>query len=214
MDVNFSGFSRPIVGENTEDSFFYSAVREIISEVRGHALKRFKSVAEMKQIDDAATLKFMSDVETEGVLLCAPIGDELFVYRYECIFAYIGEAVEAYSKNKIECIEMLSCATVEVAKMMTNAAADLKSVKEIRSEVGFLAANARYENDPKQKDKLLVEVCWEAWKKNPDDYTGNRDFARDMQKQFPNLESFRTIAEKWCTKWEAKAKKSNTTLPA
>lgn len=63
------------------------------------------------------------------------------------------------------------------------------------------AAFARHAKDPKQADKALVRVCWDTWQKNPCDYPGKAEFARDMLRQFPNLKS-QPVIEGWCRKWE------------
>lgn len=214
MDVNFCGFLQPIVGENTKDTFFYSAVRVIVSEVRGHAFKRFKSLAALERINDDASLKFMSDVETEGFLLCKPIGDELFGYRYDCIFAYISQAVEAYSKNKIECIEMLSCATVEVAKMMTNAASDPDHFKKLmHRQLSSSGGHGKQAKSPKTPEKNMVEEFWIEWQKEPlmpngdKKYKSTPRFARDMQEKFTHLES-QAVIERWCREWKKMKKDS------
>ena len=52
QDVDFIGFSNPIIGPNTKESPFHRAIRVIICGVRGYILKRFKSIAEMNRIND------------------------------------------------------------------------------------------------------------------------------------------------------------------
>lgn len=71
------------------------------------------------------------------------------------------------------------------------------------SRFGKFAANARYLNDPKQKDKAMVRECWDAWQQHPDNYKGKAAFARDMRDKFPNLES-QPVIEGWCRAWERK----------
>jgi hypothetical protein len=63
------------------------------------------------------------------------------------------------------------------------------------------AAVAKHKVDPRQADKAIVRECWNTWQKNPDDYKSKAAFARDMLKQFPNLES-QPVIEGWCRTWE------------
>lgn len=85
-----------------------------------------------------------------------------------------------------------------------------RSAIKNRSEYAREANASKLKVDPKQSDKALVKVCWDAWQKNPDDYGSKSAFALDMLRQFPNLKSQRVICEKWCPAWE----KENITLPA
>ena len=64
-----------------------------------------------------------------------------------------------------------------------------------------LAVAKKLAKDPKQKDKVLVRECWDAWKNEPDRYKGKAAFARDMRDKFPNLES-QPVIEGWCRTWE------------
>lgn len=202
MDVGFHGFSRPIVGPTAKDTAFHAAVREVISEVRGHASKRFKSMADLLRIDDEGAQRFKSEIDLEGVFISSPVGDELFVYRYNCIFAFLDAAVEGYVKNKNGCIDLLAFAVVEVAKMMTNAAADpdqlMKTAHARMSKAGGIA---KRDKDPKQIEKAFVKECWKAWQKEPHRYENRPAFIRDMVEKCELLENKNSIRN-WCGYWE------------
>ena len=84
-------------------------------------------------------------------------------------------------------------------------------IAESASTKARLKAIKRHTDDPKQKDKALVREWWNDWQKNdPTRYKNKSAFAKDMLDKFPNLESQRVIADKWCPAWE----KENITLPA
>lgn len=62
-------------------------------------------------------------------------------------------------------------------------------------------AQAKKENDPKQKAKLEVKNNWEAWMRDKSRYKSKSAFARDMLDKYETLGSQKVI-ESWCTKWE------------
>ena len=76
-----------------------------------------------------------------------------------------------------------------------------------RERVARRAAIAKLANDPKQKEKVLVRECWDAWKNRPDSYKGKAAFALDMLKKWESLKSQRVI-EGWCRMWERETKTS------
>ncbi|WP_250865613.1 hypothetical protein [Caballeronia sp. INSB1] len=75
------------------------------------------------------------------------------------------------------------------------------------SALGRSGAAARHARDPKQKDKLFVRECWEAWQAKPAQYKGKAAFSRDMLAKCEHLESNKQI-EDWCRAWEKEAKTS------
>lgn len=206
MDVGFRGFLQPIVGPTTKDTAFHSAVREVVSEVRGHASKRFKSMADFLRIDEEGLKRFESEIDSADIHIRSPVGDALFVYRYECIFAFLSAAVDAYSKNKNVCLGYLSFATLEVARMMTNAATDIDVLASLRSDIARDAVYKKLAADPKQKAKAQVRERWDEWKKDPLDRNGQRKyksesaFARKMQDKYEDLES-QIVIQGWCREW-------------
>ncbi len=64
-----------------------------------------------------------------------------------------------------------------------------------------LAVQGKLAKDPKQKDKVMVRDCWDAWQRRPDSYNGKAEFARDMREKFPKLKS-QAVIERWCRIWE------------
>ena len=168
VDVGFKGFSRPVVGPADKDTTFHAAVRELISEVRGYASKRFKSLAELRRVDEDAQKKFESEFNLEGGIVHIPVGDEIFVYRYECIFAFLDAAVDSNSKSKSECLEYLSFAAIEVARIMTNAAVDPQQlIGNVRREFGKSGGHAKSKKSPKTSEKDQVEMLWREWQAQP-----------------------------------------------
>ncbi len=75
------------------------------------------------------------------------------------------------------------------------------AVSEATSIKAKLLARKMHDSSAKQKDKVLVRECWDAWKNEPDRYKGKAAFARDMRDKFPNLES-QPVIEGWCRTWE------------
>jgi hypothetical protein len=98
---------------------------------------------------------------------------------------------ERYSINFL----LLGAAEIGFVKGMAFGARDRDS------KFATYKAHLRHAKDPKQKDKALVRVCWDAWQRNPDDYGGKAEFANDMKRQFPNLIS-QPVIEGWCRTWE------------
>ena len=84
-----------------------------------------------------------------------------------------------------------------------------QSLQQARSKFAAESAMLRYKNDPKQKEKVFVRECWDAWQKKPKSYTGKADFARSMLDKCEHLKSQKKI-EDWCRDWEA----LNAFLPA
>lgn len=84
------------------------------------------------------------------------------------------------------------------------------TLAEERSKLDEVAAGRlngalkRHENDPKQQDKALVQEFWNAWRAEPNRYSGKSAFARDMLDKFPRLKSQEVIA-RWCRAWENEA---------
>ena len=75
------------------------------------------------------------------------------------------------------------------------------AVSNAASTKARLNAIKMHAASPKQKDKLTVRECWEAWQQEPDRYKGKAAFARDMRDKFPTLES-QPVIEGWCRTWE------------
>ena len=83
------------------------------------------------------------------------------------------------------------------------------SLNRARSKFAAESAMSRYKKDPKQKEKMFVRECWEAWQKEPSKYGGKAKFAKDMLTKCVHLESQKKI-EDWCRSWEVES----LTLPA
>jgi len=62
-------------------------------------------------------------------------------------------------------------------------------------------AKKKLASDPKQEAKSFARECWTEWQKNPERYTGQAEFARDMLEKCPSLKSQASI-EKWCREWK------------
>lgn len=217
IDVEFRGFSRPIVGPTDKDTAFHAAVRELVSEVRGHAHKRFKSVADLLRIDDEGAQRFEIELVSKCSSISPPSGDELFVYRYDCIFAYLDAAIEDYARKKNGAIESLAFAALEVAKMMTNAAIDPQELKKsVHSEFSKKGGDKKWANSPKKSEKDQVKELWTDWQDEPFSpngeikYKSKTKFAKDMLEKFSNLES-QAVIERWDRKWR---EERDSTTPA
>jgi len=72
---------------------------------------------------------------------------------------------------------------------------------EARKENAKRGALARLATDPGQKEKAMVFECWDRWKKQPNRYSRNAAFARDILSKYENLVSQRVI-ERWCLEWD------------
>jgi len=209
QDVDFIGFSNPIIGPNTKESPFHRAIRVIICGVRGYILKRFKSIAEMNRINDEGKIRAQLFLENDNSNYSMPTGDELCFIRYEMLTGWLIDVIEEYECDKSNCMVTLSWVEEEFVNMMMNAPVDSKSIiTKGRRELAKKAVDIRWQKDPKQEHKATVKRCWEAWQNNPDDYPSKAKFAEDMLGQFPGLKSARVITEKWCVAWEAEAEKN------
>lgn len=210
QDVNFLGFSNPIIGPNTENSPFHSSIRVILRGVRAYVLKRFKSITEMNRINNEGALRIQAYLTDELSNYSLPTGDELCVIRYEMLVGWLINAIKEYECDRDTCMVTLSWAEDELWNMMTEAPADSKLIlAKDRLDLAKKAADVRWQNDPKQDYKVVVKKCWEAWQNNPDDYPSKAKFAEDMRKQFPALKSNRVISEKWCVAWEKEVQENN-----
>ena len=199
-DVSFEGFAYPIMGPTTNDGWQVRvSVWEIVKAVRNQAKKRFKSLSDLRaahiSLLDRVVL-FDKEFTTETYS-----DDEVFAFRYESIFYNLERCLQFHKKDKNNSIVAFARAGSDLAEMMIEKPIDGEAVRDFRTEMAKQGALAKLAKDPKQKDKATVRVCWDAWQKNPDDYEGKADFARDMHKQFPNLKSQPVIAG-WCLAWE------------
>ena len=73
-------------------------------------------------------------------------------------------------------------------------------LKQARSEMAKIGAQAKLANDPKQIAKAQVRECWDKWQRNPSSYTSKSAFARDMLDKDESLKNQAVIAG-WCLKW-------------
>ncbi len=80
-------------------------------------------------------------------------------------------------------------------------------VMEAHSARAALGAKKMLSNNTKQKEKLAVRGCWDAWHKSPEKYKSKAAFARDMRDKFESLES-QPVIENWCRIWAKEAKTS------
>jgi len=77
------------------------------------------------------------------------------------------------------------------------------------STLASMGALAKLASDPKQKEKILVRECWNAWQVRLTAYKSNAAFARDMLEKFETLKS-QPVIERWCRDW----KEESGTQPA
>ena len=77
---------------------------------------------------------------------------------------------------------------------------------EARSQVGTLAANARFANDEKQKLKLKIKAEFDSWMTNETSHLNGTKFAEKMLKLHPKPElAFNTVTG-WVTQWRKERK--------
>ena len=203
QDVEFRGFAYPIYAPKMVNPQFRLSIWEMVKAVRSQARKRFKSLSDLRaahiSLLDRVVL-FDKEFTTETYS-----DDEVFAFRYESIFYNLERCLQFHKKDKNNSIVALARAGSDLAEMMIEKPIDEEAVRDFRTEMAKQGALAKLANDPKQKDKATVRVCWDAWQKNPDDYEGKAEFAQDMIKQFPNLKSQPVIA-RWCLAWERKTR--------
>ena len=126
-----------------------------------------------------------------------PIGQLAAVIAYQItpsnwqVFSWMGMALQGREGQ-----EVLTVALKRHTEQIAKYRADRRK-----------GAATKLANDPKQKDKATIRVCWDAWQKNPDDYKAKSAFALDMLRQFPNLKNQRVITD-WCRDWERETKKA------
>ena len=83
-------------------------------------------------------------------------------------------------------------------------------IKQARSEMAKIGAQAKLADDPKQKEKAQVRECWEDWQRTPLNFQGKRKykskdaFAKGMLDKYESLESAQVIA-RWCREWAGEA---------
>jgi hypothetical protein len=77
---------------------------------------------------------------------------------------------------------------------------------KFKVELAKSGGKGRVAKDLRQGEKVLVRSCWEAWKKTPNKYKSNAEFARDMLEKCEHLTSNKVI-EDWCREWEKEAQK-------
>jgi hypothetical protein len=212
-DVDFQGFKYPIVGPMDKHLSFKYPIWELVTAVRTQARNRFKSLKDLTAAEDSAMNRepktFVDYGKPESWSL-----DEIFAYRYRCVFTSLELCLLTYRKDKSRCIFELAEAAANVSAMMIEKPLDIESMRAARSELGKKANQVKLVKDPKQADKAQVFECWLAWKRNPLDHFGkpkyknNEAFANDMLK-FEHLGSTQVIA-RWCRAW----KKESPTLCA
>jgi hypothetical protein len=81
-------------------------------------------------------------------------------------------------------------------------------MKRIRSEMASRSALARHRDSPKQKAKLFIKECWDAWQQHPERYRTQTEFVKDVltkidvdQHGNPIIEST-TVYNKWIREWK------------
>ena len=130
--------------------------------------------------------------------------EEQQTQRAQCVYTVLCKlprdegGVDAYRRNVNKAIhEHLDADSIwRFAALCVN---DARTI--MASEGGISRTN----NDPKQRDKVLVRECWDKWQERPADYKGKAEFARDMREKFPNLKS-QPVIEGWCRNWECEKK--------
>ena len=88
---------------------------------------------------------------------------------------------------------------IELAKLSARYGAQKIKVRYAADRIS--GANARWENDPKTKEKQFVRSLWDEWQLHPERYASKATFSRDMLDKCEHLISSQQI-ERWCLKWE------------
>ena len=83
--------------------------------------------------------------------------------------------------------------------------------KAVLRAISKKGAAAMLANSKKQAAKAKVKAYWLDWQKRPNMYKSKAQFAKEMLRQFQDLESQQVITYRWCKEFE---KEKNTTLPA
>lgn len=76
-------------------------------------------------------------------------------------------------------------------------------LKNGRASFSSKGAQARLANDPKQKAKEEVKLCWLSWQEHPTRYKGTAAFARDMLDKFNDTLESHKVIEAWCRRWKS-----------
>jgi len=208
QDVDFKGFEYQIV--EPQSGVMHYRIFEIVKAVRSQASKRFKSLADLSAayliftekidlIEDRLVVDEYSAAKIFNFPGCS--ADELFAFRYTAIFYSIERCFLFYKEDNKASLHSMAKIAVNLAEMMIEKPLHQYSVSETLSKIAKIGGVAKNAIDPKQKDKYLVQECWDDWQKKPDRYKGKAAFARDMREKFPNLES-QPVIERWCREWE------------
>lgn len=209
IDVDFFGFSDPIIGEQDEDTSFHSNVREIVSQLRRHLIAKFYSISSFNKFEEGSFYKFKNDYESGDFSNIIPVGDDVFAIRYQLIIESLSDSIKYYHEDVYQSREAISFAMMEMGNMLINAELDKNLLAAVFSERARKAANLRHAADPVQADKTFVEQCWLEWKKEPMDKNGKKKyrstsaFAEDMKDKCQNLKNTESI-KRWCREWQKK----------
>lgn len=105
-----------------------------------------------------------------------------------------------------KCVPTINNAVVKVAALEQASTHLSSALNNYETNRARRVAQAKYENDPKQKAKEEVRQWWLRWQHDPKLYKNKTKFAEAMLDKFDGVLTSLKVITDWCRKWEKEKK--------